>query len=404
MTLRHVLLGIPFRYGAAALFGAVIFFGALYAHSKRGKRGTQKPRVLWGPIPVDATKYYSRACRIYGYDSNTLMYGRYVISTPEDFDYYPETIFPRLRKLPLFRQLHRYLCFLWALTRYDVHFHNFDGGLLAGTPLEFYEIHLRHLAGARNVVYPYGSDAQIPSLLRSLLFKHALFMDYPKLGKTEALNQRRLQHYTKHADFIYASVDAVDYLPYWDLLIMQLSAIDTDAVKPSAIRSGELRQRFPDKKIVFHAPNHRHIKGTEILVRACDELKRDGRNDFELVIYERQPNDVILQAMNDSDVVADSFIMGVYAMFSIEAMALAKPVMCYLRPDLLELYSYYSWAKECPVVNTSPDQIKEKLVWLLDHSEERERLGRAGREFVEKHHSLRAMGAIYDEIIRKVWH
>jgi glycosyltransferase involved in cell wall biosynthesis len=84
-------------------------------------------------------------------------------------------------------------------------------------------------------------------------------------------------------------------------------------------------------------------------------------------------------------------------------MALGKPVVCYLRPDLVDLYSLYSWAKECPIVNTSPDQIEQNLAWLLDHKRERERLGREGKDFVEKHHSLKAMGATYDAIIRKVW-
>jgi len=404
MRLRHILLGIPLRYLVATFFAAVFLVAAFRARERRARRRSEKPRILWGPVPIGGTQYYSRACRLYGYASSTLMYGTSFVNAPNDFDYYPETILPRLSKLPLFGIFAKYFCFLWALGRYDVHFHNFDGGLLTGTLLEYLEVRFWHLAGSKTVVYPYGGDAQIPRLLRSLLFKHALFMDYPQFGHVEALNERRLNHYTKYADFIYASVESVDYLPYWDLLLMQLSAIDTETVNPSSLNSGELRHRFPNKKIIFHAPNHRHIKGTELLIRACEDLKRQGRDDFELVIYEHQPNNVILQAIYDSDIVADSFIMGVYAMFAIEAMALSKPVMCYLRPDLYELYSYHSWATECPIVNTPPGEIKEKLLWLLDHPDDREELGKAGREFVERHHSLKAMGEVYDAIIRKVWY
>jgi len=395
------LVVTPIKYIIASFFALVFLIVACYLHFHRS--ATQKPRILWGPVPVGGTQYYSRACRALGYKSDTLMYGRYVISSERDFDYYPETIFPRLSRLRPFQALRRYLCFLWALPRYEIHFHNFDGGLLAGTPLEYLEIHLRHLARGRNVVYPYGGDTIIPRLCRSLLFKQALLADYPIHGRLGSVNERRIDHYTKHADLIYASIDSVDYLQRWDILLMQLSAIDVDSLAQITTATGDLRKRFPDKKIIFHAPNHRHIKGTQMLISACEDLKREGRSDFELVIYERQPNEVILQAIKDSDIIADSFVMGVYGLFSIEGMALGKPVLCYLRPDLVELYSHYSWAKECPIVNTAPNQIKDKLRWLLDHPEERSRSGQKGMEFVERHHSLTAMGAIYDQIIRRVW-
>jgi len=386
------------------LFSTIFLFVALFARTKRRPPHSSKPRILWGPIPIAGTQYYSRTCQSLGYQSNTLMYGRYVISKAEDFDYYPETLFPYMSKLPFFWLFYPYLCFLWALPKYEIHFHNFDGGLLRGTPLEYWEIRFRHLAGAKDVLYPYGGDVLRLDLTPGLLFKHALLTDYPHFGKIQPIVERHVDHYLKFADFIYVSVDSVDYLPYWNFILMQLSAIDTDAVNPAKMKTGELRQRYRDKKIVFHAPNHRHIKGTGMLITACEELRAEGRDDFELVIYERQPNDAVLQGIHDSDIVADSFIHGVYGMFAIEGMALGKPVMCYLRPDLYELYSHYSWAKECPVVNTPLNRIKENLVWLLDHTNERERIGLAGRHFVEQHHSIDAMGKIYDAIIRKVWY
>jgi glycosyltransferase involved in cell wall biosynthesis len=354
-------------------------------------------------VPIGGTQYYSRACRRYGYESSTLMYGHYHINKREDFDYYPESIYPRLSRFRYFPLLSKYLCFLWTLPRYDIHFHNFDGGLLRGTPLRALEIRLRHLAGGKVVVYPYGGDAQVPRRLHDVLVKHTLMRDYPGQARSEPEVEARLRHYTKHADFIYASNEAVDYLPYWDFLMTQMSAFDTAAVDERVTRPGELRGRYPDKKIVFHAPNHRRVKGTALLIEACEELRAEGRDDFELVIYEGRPNDVILQAMYDCDIVADQFILGSYALFALEGMALRKPVMCYLRPDLFELYSYYSWAAECPIVNTPRDRIKETLVRLLDDPAERERLGGEGRRYVERRHSLDAMGKVYDAIIRKVW-
>jgi hypothetical protein len=252
-------------------------------------------------------------------------------------------------------------------------------------------------------VYPYGGDVQTTRFVRDLRVKEALLLDYPAIGKQQHLIENRIQHYAMNADFVYTSVEAPDYLPYWDYLLMQASAIDTTKINPDRMRSGPLRERFPNKVIVVHAPNHRNLKGTHLLEQACTELRREGRVDFELIMLERQPNETVLQAIYDADIVADQFIIGAYAMFALEGMALGKPVMCYIRPDLSTLYRTYSWGKECPLVNTPPDQIKEKLIWLLDHREEWATLGHAGRAFVERYHSLESMGRVYEAFIRKVW-
>jgi len=107
--------------------------------------------------------------------------------------------------------------------------------------------------------------------------------------------------------------------------------------------------------------------------------------------------------MAEADIVADQFIVGWYAFFAIEAMAMAKPVLCYLRPDLLELYTLYSFADECPLVNTPPLEIKERLRELIHDAKRRRELGIAGRRYVEDHHSLEAVGAWLDGIYRSVW-
>lgn len=399
---RHAAPGVRAvaRWVAAA---AALPVALALALALRLRRRPARPRILWGPVPIGGTQYFSRACRQRGYDSATLMYGHYFLSERRDFDHYPDTVFPRLSRLPGFGTLSPYCCFFWALPRFHVHFHNFDGGLLGGTPLERWEIHLRHLAGGKSVLYPYGGDSQVLGRLRDPLYAHAIMQDYPDQARRTALTERRLAHFGQYADFICAPVESVDFLPRWDLVIMQMSALDTDQVSPTRIPPGTLHSEHPGKLIVFHAPNHRRIKGTDLLIRACDELKAEGRDDFELVIYERRPNREVLAAMRDADIVADQFLGGGYALFAMEAMALEKPVLCYLRPDLKELWDRDSWGLECPIVDTPRHGIKDRLRWLMDHPEQRADLGRRGRAFVERYHSLDGMGGIYESIIRRVW-
>ena len=49
------------------------------------------------------------------------------------------------------------------------------------------------------------------------------------------------------------------------------------------------------------------------------------------------------------------------------------------------------YCPECPIVNATVDTVKEKLAWLIESPEERARLGREGREFVEKYCDRKAI-------------
>jgi glycosyltransferase involved in cell wall biosynthesis len=185
-------------------------------------------------------------------------------------------------------------------------------------------------------------------------------------------------------------------MPWWDTLTCGHFAIDTDEWQPS---SPPVRQGEPIK--VLHAPNHREIKGTQFLIEACDQLKAEGV-PIELQVVEGIPNRELRELMRDADIIADQFVMGWYALFAIEAMALGKPVLCYLRPDLLELYTLYSFAGECPLVDAPPLAIKEPLRELVESPELRVEVGERGRRYVEDHHSLESVGQMFDGIFRQL--
>ncbi len=81
---------------------------------------------------------------------------------------------------------------------------------------------------------------------------------------------------------------------------------------------------------VVHAPNHRHYKGTRYLEDAVERCRGRGCG-IELVLVEGLRNDEARKVYERADVIADQFLIGAYAMFALEGMALGKPVLCYLR-------------------------------------------------------------------------
>jgi glycosyltransferase involved in cell wall biosynthesis len=122
-----------------------------------------------------------------------------------------------------------------------------------------------------------------------------------------------------------------------------------------------------------------------------------------MVLLEGVPNEEVQKQISRCHVVAEQFIMGWHGLNALEGMASGKPVLCFLREDLSQLYGLYSFASECPLVNTPIEKIEENLRRLYDNPELCEELGRKGREYVERYHSLEAMGGFLKGVIEQVW-
>jgi len=133
---------------------------------------------------------------------------------------------------------------------------------------------------------------------------------------------------------------------------------------------------------IVHAPNHRHYKGTDYLLQVVDKLQREGFK-LELVLVEKIPNREALRLYEQADIVADQFLIGGHGILAIEAMALGKPVICYIRKQ-----EYLLQPEECPIVNANPDNLEEVVRYLVENPEKRCELGRLGRSYVEKYFSI----------------
>jgi glycosyltransferase involved in cell wall biosynthesis len=397
------------RYRLFRLFKLVVpwlSLVVLYLLAVRERRRPRqaKPRLFWGKVPLISIRYHSLAMRRLGYESTTVVNALYFINPREDFDVLTSELVDRLpfaRWLPpaVRLTLEPYVTFAWALRNFDVFTLYATGRILVTTPLSYRELELLHRAGKKVVLLAYGGDVQVMSRFRNLPFKHAMCMDYPEFARLEAETLRNMEYCVAQADHVVSGVDWVDYMPRWDTLNAGHFAIDTAEFTPAPAPAEDDSER---PIVVFHAPNHRELKGTRFLIAACEELKAEGE-PIELRLVENVPNTEVRRQLAEADIVADQFIVGWYAFFAIEAMAMAKPVLCYLRPDLVELYTLYSFAAECPLVNTSPFEIKERLRELIHDARRRRELGLAGRRYVEDHHSLKAVGAWLDEIYRSLW-
>lgn len=344
-----------------------------------------------GPDPLINNVYHKSALEKAGYSAETFVW--IVWHIIDRFDYRADKELARV-----WRYIRVYVFFLRAVFRYKSLYIYFNGGPLSkrGT-FRRLEPHLLKLAGVKVVVMPYGSDVMDMTRARNHLFTHGMSLDYPAFRRQRLKVVERIDRWTRHADHIISGCDWVDYLYHWDTLMLAHFSIDTAIwTPPEAAHSQD-----PDRPLrLLHAPNHRNIKGTEHFIRAVRELQEEGVA-IELEILERTSNDVVREVMAEVDVVCDQLIIGWYAMFALEAMSMGKPVICYLRQDLKELYVAAGLIEpdELPHVEATVFTVKEALRSLAakDRSELRE-IGRKSRAFVEKHHSLAAIGQVFAAI------
>jgi glycosyltransferase involved in cell wall biosynthesis len=391
-------LGGPLRAVVRAVVAAAalpLVLAAVLA-SRRGaarrRASGALPRLVWGPVPVIAIRYWSHALRALGYESRTCVFGHYAINERSDFDrYYDEFLPGGLAYDPL----RAYAVFFWVLRNSDVYLSYFDGGFLRGTALRRLELPLLRLAGKRIVVSPYGGDIAVPGHLG--VAEQRLLEDYPSIAVEGARVQRRVREFARWADLVIRNYQ-YGFMPRWDVLWPTQIAIDADHWRASPPpgdgdgRSGEV--------VVVHAPNHRRIKGSDRLIEVVERLAGEGLQ-VRLELIEQRPNEEVRAAIMRSDLVADQFVAG-YALFAIEGMAAARPVLSAIgwmdadvRGDLD--------ARGLPIVDADLATLEARLRELVADPARRAALGEAGRRFVIENHSYAAVGAVWDGLIRRVW-
>lgn len=370
-----------------------------------GRYRKKKIDVGLGPEPLINNVYHKRALQAYGYTAETFVSATSFIT--DEFDIHLDRLCRHrlLGWLPslITSALRRAYFLSFPFWRYRCLYIYFNGGPLGAgfrnRLLGRLEPWLLWLSRTKVVVMPYGGDVNEMTRATNLNYKHALAADYPKHHLRRKLTEAQIDRWTRYADHVISGCDWVDYMYHWDTLMLAHFSIDTEAWKPVA----DAEAPRSEKVRILHAPNHRTIKGSRFFIAAVNELIEEGL-PVELVILEGVPNDEIKRVMATVDVVADQLIVGWYAMFALEAMAMGKPVLCYLREDLESLYVGAGLVAlgEIPLINCTPVTVKDVIRSLVTDREHLHEIGKRSREYVIRYHSIESVGARFGCINRSL--
>lgn len=181
-----------------------------------------------------------------------------------------------------------------------------------------------------------------------------------------------------------AVVPGAEFLPY-----ASVDPDDLQAVPPTGA---------PGTIEIVHAPTSRLIKGTDLVESAVRTLQARGA-DIRLTLVEGLPRDEAMRLYRRADIIVDQMHVGWYGGFAVEAMAMAKPVVCFLRDsDLARIPG--AMRSELPIVSADATSLVDVLASLVRDRAGLAGIGTAGRRFVERWHHPRRIAARMIELYR----
>lgn len=141
-----------------------------------------------------------------------------------------------------------------------------------------------------------------------------------------------------------------------------------------------------DKLRIMHAPTHRGFKGSDYILEAVHKLIEEGY-PLEIDLVEGVTHFELKNRYLKCDIFIDQILAGWYGTASIEAMAIGRPVICFMRNDYFKEINY-----NCiiPIISANPDSIYDVLKETVGFSFEKlQEIGLSSRLFVEETHDVK---------------
>lgn len=282
------------------------------------------------------------------------------------------------------RKFQKFFLLLKLLFKFDFFIFDSTGSLLPG----FKDVKLFRFFGRKAMVIFTGCDIRLPQRVEQFKWNPCRectdgYKNF--VGCVLATKPEKIKNIEDKFDVIVSAEEAAgslnrDYNP-------TLFPVDIDKFKYTGSNPGK-------KLRILHAPSHPEYKGTKYVLKAIEKLKTEF--EFEFNIIQDVKADELYKEIEKTDLVIDQMLVGFYGLLSIESMAMGKPVVCYLRPDILERSP-----ADMPVINADPDTLYSVLKEILLSPEKLVDIGKRSREYIENHHDAKIIAKQYYELLEK---
>ncbi|MBL4954593.1 glycosyltransferase family 4 protein [Neobacillus sp. OS1-32] len=246
------------------------------------------------------------------------------------------------------------------------HFHN------ANTLMQdFADLPLLKANGKKMIMHHWGSDVRSEAMVKKLN-PYPL----PPTYYTDEEIHKQLTFLSQYIDT--AIVQDYETYPYVKDYYKNVFIL------PLACNVEEFEPAYPSvtnhHPVIIHAPTNRAFKGSDYVEAAMEQIQ--GKAPFTFKILEKMSHEKAIAEYKNADIIIDQLLCGTYGMFSVEAMAMGKPVVAFIRDDVRSKFP-----DELPIVQATPETLADVLLELIQDPQRRYQLGVAGRKYVETYHS-----------------
>jgi glycosyltransferase involved in cell wall biosynthesis len=198
--------------------------------------------------------------------------------------------------------------------------------------------------------------------------------------ESDAHKRERIAKFAMFSDRIHALDPSLLHMLPSRASFLPFSQIDPADWQP--IRNPTTLPRPP---VVVHAPTHRRVKGTRFVLDAVSRLRAEGV-PLEFVLVEGLTQLEARRIYQRADLLIDQLLAGWYGSVAVEAMALGKPVICYVRKDDLRFLPN-QMRRDLSIINANPETIYDVLKeWVTKRRGELPEQGRRSRAYMERWH------------------
>jgi hypothetical protein len=280
----------------------------------------------------------------------------------------------------------------------------FDGGILRQTTRgKFNDLELQayRLLSIKLFVWTYGGDVRTRKITQELgepnCCTHCIQIEKACVCK-DKIGEINFERVSSVATQIFSIGDLIEYTSKTNNEVF-FWPIDLDIDYGSHYSPSFPKKSFTNDSplLIVHASNHREFKGTRYIEAVVKELQMEGYK-FELIIVENIPNKQALEIYKTADIIFDQCIIGFHGYFALEAMAIGKPVLSFIRKP----NEYLLQPSECPIVNINVMNIKEKLLFFYKERNELNRIGKLGRRYIEKYFSMQSVEMRLKKVYEKI--
>ena len=303
--------------------------------------------------------------------------------------------------LILFKEIKKIYYIFWAAFNFDVIHFNFGStisaprltvgnrafqvlfwlNLIYRDILQIFELFLYKIRGIKLLVHYQGSDARIAEFcINNYRINHFERIDNKYQKINDFLKKRYIRRLDKFCNNIFAvNPDLLNNLPGRAIFIPYCHiALNEWVPCYNQLENRPIR--------IGHAPSNRATKGTDLIINAIDRLRNEGY-EVELVLVEGISNVEARKRYETIDVLVDQLFAGWYGGLAVEAMALGKPVLVYIREEDLN-YIPSSMKVDLPFIRVEPNTLNRGLKSVLDMSrKDLLLLAKKSRLYVEKWHN-----------------